>query len=343
MASARGTQPASSGRRIILADIAAATGVSIPTVSKALNGQGQLSEATRQRVTEAARSLGFRQSQLAPGMHAGRTFLVGVLSTDMYGRFTMPILTGAEDTLAPGEIAMILCESRGDVIREQHYIQALKRRRVDGIIVTSRSSDARPSITDQFSVPVVYALAPSDDPSDMSVTADNAGGAARAVEHLIGTGRQDIAIITGPQRHNASSHRVSGAMSAIAASDARLVAEPLYGEWNERWGFEAATRLLAENGTDGFDAVFCASDQIARGSIEALRERGVSIPSQVAVVGVDNYEPIVTGARPRITSVDLNLRQVGSRAADRLLEAIAGEGRGGLELVDCFLTTRESS
>lgn len=333
-----------SARGVTLADVAAAAGVSVPTVSKALNGRGQLSTATRERVAAAARSLGFQPNQLARSLVSGRSFLVGVLSTDSYGRFTIPVLTGAEDTLGPGEIAMLLCESRGDPIREQHYIHALLGRRVDGIIVTGRSSDPRPSISAQVPVPVVYALSPSEDPSDMSVTPDDAGGAARGIEHLVGTGKRAIALVSGPRAHEASRHRVAGATRAAQATGAALAVEPMYGEWTERWGFEAATRLLDQIRAGAVNGILCASDQLARGVIDGLRENGVAIPESVGVVGVDNWDVMVNAARPSITSIDLNLRQVGRRAADRLLDAIAtNEHTGGTELVDCFIVPREST
>lgn len=328
---------------VTLTEIAVATGYSVGTVSKALNGRGQLSAKTRRAVAEAAKELGFESSRFAHASADDDTYTIGVLSTDSYGRFTIPILTGAEDSLGAGKMAMLLCESRGDPIREKHYIQVLLQRRVDGIIVTGHSSEPRSSITADVPVPVVYALCPSIDPHDVSVVPDDEAGAARAVEHLLATGKRSIAVVGGPRNQEPNRHRVSGALRALSEGGGELVGGvPLYGEWTERWGYEAVSRLFRDRSE--FDGVFCTNDQIARGAIERLREEGRSIPADVGVVGVDNWDVMVEAARPSITSIDLNLREVGRVAANILLEKIEhGSEQAGRQLVQCTLVTRESS
>ena len=335
-------------RQVTLADVASQAGVSVGTVSKVLNGRGQIATETRRRVAAIAADLGLESRVDPDPKPTGRSFLVGVLSTDAYGRFTIPILTGAEDTFGPGEVSMLLAESRGDPIREQHYITTFLNHRVDGIVVTGRSSDPRGSITDLLEVPAVYALTPSTDPDDVSIVPDDGAGAVRAIEHLLGSGRRSIAVIAGARRHTASTHRVESARRAITASGAELAGgDALYGEWSERWGYEAATRLLATSpdaATPPFDGVFCASDQIARGVIDCLRDRGVTVPTQVGVVGVDNWTVITDAARPSITSVDLNLREVGRQAANLLMRMIQGEDiAGGTRRIECFLVPRQST
>lgn len=329
-------------KRVTLAQVAEVAEVSVGTASKALNGRGQLSPATRQRVRDTARALGMVLDAGVEHPSEGRSFIVGVLTSDSYGRFTMPILTGAEDTFGVGEIAMLLAESRGDPIRERHYLRTLRNRGIDGLIVTGRSSDYRPSLREIIDVPTVYALSPSDDSADTSVVPDDAGGAYRGAQHLVNTGRRSVAVISGPAHHLASTHRAAGAARALEEADLQVAGgEVLHGEWSERWGFEAAQRLLAA--TD-FDGVFCANDQIARGVLDCLREQGRRVPDEVGVVGVDNWSVVVEAARPAITSVDLNLRAVGRRAAELLVHMIAGDaGPGGVEFVDCTLVARQSA
>ncbi|MET4783604.1 LacI family DNA-binding transcriptional regulator [Glaciihabitans sp. UYNi722] len=328
-------------RQVTLADVASEAGVSVGTVSKVVNGRGQLTDATRQRVAGIAERLGFEIRATPSPTRADRSFLVGVLSTDAYGRFTIPILTGAEDTFGPGEVSMLLAESRGDPIREQHYITTFLNHRVDGIIVAGRSSDPRASITNLLKVPAVYALAPSADPADVSIVPDDEAGAVRAIEHLLGSGRRSIAVIAGARRHTASVHRATSACRKILDSGSEVVGGgALYGEWSERWGYEAATRLL----NTSFDGVFCASDQIARGVVDCLRDNRIDVPAQVGVVGVDNWSVITDAARPSITSIDLNLREVGRQASDLLMRRIHGEDvAGGVRRVDCFLVPRQST
>lgn len=309
-------------RSVTVADVAQHAGVSPGTVSKALNGRGQLARETRDRVLAAAEELGFVPNLTARSLSSGRTYLVGILTTDSIGRFTIPILTGAEDVLGPGQLGMLLCESRGDAIREQHYVRSLLNRRVDGIIVTGRNSTVRPSLGRDLGIPVIYALVESDDPRDVSVLHDDRGGAALAVRHLVETCRRRIAHVTGPIRHAAVRRRLDGVEDALTAEGASLAGEPLYGEWSERWGREAAMRLA--RGGHEFDGVFCASDQIARGLLEGFREVGVRVPEDVGVVGMDNWDVMAESARPPLTTVDLNLAGLGRKAAEFLVAAIDG-------------------
>ena len=123
--------------------MAALAGVSVGTASKALNGRGQLREQTRERVRAAAEQLGFQPNTVARSLLHGRTYTVGLITTDHYGRFSIPLMRGAEDALGAGQMAAFMCESRDDPIREQHYVKTLLGRRVDGLIVAARRTDAR--------------------------------------------------------------------------------------------------------------------------------------------------------------------------------------------------------
>jgi LacI family transcriptional regulator len=331
------------GGTVTVNDVAALAGVSPGTVSKALNGRGQLRPATRQKVVSAAEQLGFHANMLARGLLHGRTYTVGVLTTDSFGRFTIPVMLGAEDALGAGQISVLLCDGRGDRIREQHYLRTLLARRVDGIIVTGRTYEPRPSLGADLPIPVVYARARSERAEDLSLMHDDRQGAALAINHLVSTGRRRIAHITGPERHLASRERAAGALAAIeAAGEAMVLGEPLMGEWSERWGREAATMLM-RTGED-FNGVFCGSDQIARGVADALREAGRRVPEEVGIVGVDNWEVMVEGCRPPLTTIDLNLSELGHTAATKLLRAIEGHPlEQGVQLMPCRLVARRST
>ncbi|MGP4105147.1 LacI family DNA-binding transcriptional regulator, partial [Nonomuraea sp. KM90] len=168
-------------RHVTIADVAALAGVSVGTASKALNGRGSLREETRVRVREAARQLNFEVNAGARSLHSGRTYTVGMITTDTIGRFSIPVLMGAEDALGAGQMSVFLCDGRDDPIREQYHVKTLIGRRVDGIIVTGRRTQARAPIAASLPVPVVYAFISSTDPDDCSVVPDEAGGARKAV------------------------------------------------------------------------------------------------------------------------------------------------------------------
>jgi LacI family transcriptional regulator len=328
-------------RAATLSDVARLAGVSVATASKALNGRSHVRAETRERVLEAAEQLSFSPNVLARSLLAGRTGTVGLLTSDLEGRFSIPILMGAEDAFGAGKVAVFLCDARGDTIREQHHVQALLTRRVDGLIVVGSRTDPRPSLGRGLPVPVVYAYAPSEDPEDLSIVCDNVSAGRLAIEHLISCGRTRIAHITGDPGYGASRERAEGALAALEDAGLPLVGEVRYGAWSEGWGRAAAAMLLDRH--PDVDAVFCGSDQVARGVMDTLRERGRDVPSDVAVLGFDNWEILTTNARPPLTSVDMNLEEVGRAAARALFAALDGEPRSGVEALPCRLVIRGST
>jgi len=335
-------RPSSSVR---LADIASVAGVSPGTVSRALSGRDGVNTETRERVQQAARRLGYQPNALARGLVSGRSYTVGLITTDSFGRFSIPIMLGAEDALGAGEMSVLLCDGRDDPIRERHYLQTLLERRVDGIIVTGRRTDPRPPVGTDLRVPVVYAMTQSSSPEDLSITPDDFQGGDLAVGHLTGTGRRHIAHVTGPERFQAARLRAQGAVARLEADDAELVGgRVFYGEWTEQWGRRAAAMLLdlVSRGAE-LDAVFCGNDQIARGVLDILREARAAIPDDVAVMGFDNWEIIASAARPPLTTVDMDLREVGRLAAEALLNAIAGNRDRGVRTNPCRLVIRDST
>ncbi|WP_329331371.1 LacI family transcriptional regulator [Streptomyces sp. NBC_00663] len=346
MTQAAGAPDSLPAGRARLADVAAMAGVSVGTASKALNGGGRMRPETRQRVMDAVATLGFRPNQHAQSLHTGRSWTVGLMTTDGIGRFSTPVLLGAEDALGAGKISVLLCDTRGDAIREQHHLRNLMDRRVDGIIVTGRRTDPRPpltGITGLESIPVVYALSPSGDPTDTSVVSDDQGGAELAIEHLLAGGRTRIAHVTGPEHHAAARDRARHAVEHLEAASLRFSTGRVhFGEWSEAWGRRAADAVLRT--APDTDAFFCGNDQIARGVADALRERGVNVPGDIAVVGYDNWDTMALASRPPLTTIDMNLAEIGRIAALRLLEAIdAEEAAPGVHTVPCRLVVREST
>lgn len=324
-----------------MADVARLAGVSISTASKALNGRGHVRAETRSRVVDAAERLSFSPNSLARGLLAGRTGTVGLLTSDLVGRFGIPILMGAEDAFGAGRVNGFLCDARGDTIREQHHVQALLSRRVDGLIVVGHRTDPRRSLGRNLPVPVVYTYAPSDDPHDLSIVVDNVAGGRLAIEHLIACGRGRIAHISGDRGFAAARDRVDGVRAALTDAGLPLIGEVLYGSWSEGWGRGAVAMLLDQH--PDFDAVFCGSDQVARGVMDALRERGVRVPDDVAVMGFDNWEVVAADTRPPLTSVDMNLEEIGRSAARALFAALEGSPRSGVESLPCRLVLRAST
>jgi LacI family transcriptional regulator len=298
---------------------------------------------TRQKVLDAVQALGFRPNRQAQSLHTGRSWTVGLITTDGIGRFSSPVLLGAEDALGAGKISVLLCDTRGDAIRERHHLQNLMDRRVDGIIVTGRRTDPRPALAGVHDgVPIVYALSPSTDPTDISVVSDEAQGCRLAVEHLLSTGRTRVAHITGPAHHAAATDRAEFTEQALAESGLELSTGRVhFGDWSEAWGRRAAEAVLRM--APDTDAFFCGNDQIARGATDTLRERGIDVPNQAAVIGYDNWDIMALAARPPLTTIDSDLVEIGRVAALRLLEAIDENSSPGVHRVPCRLVVRDSA
>ncbi|WP_105566651.1 LacI family DNA-binding transcriptional regulator [Microbacterium halophytorum] len=310
----------SSKRAATLSDVSERAGVSLATASKALNGRSDVAARTRERVLQAAEEVGFTPNAVARGLTAGRTGTVGLLTSDLDGRFMIPILMGAEDALGAGKIDVFLCDARGDSVREQHHLRALLSRRVDGIIVVGDTTNPRTSLGHELPVPVVYAYAPSDDARDLSLTPDNVAGGRQAIEHLLACGRTRIAHIGGDPSYAATRDRIVGAEQALAAAGLELVAPPMLSEWSERWGRSAAALLFERH--PEVDAVFCGSDQVARGVLDTARDVGRRVPEDVAVMGYDNWSLLAENARPELSSVDAGLQTLGRAAAQFIFDAL---------------------
>jgi LacI family transcriptional regulator len=323
-------------------DVAAAAGVSMATVSKALNGTGRLRSETRERVGAVARELGYVPNAHARSLLEGRTYAVGLLTSDTVGRFSIPLMRGIEDGLGKGRTLVLLCDSRGDPIREQHYVDALLARRVDGIIVTGERTDPRQSIRDRLPFPVVYAYARSEAASDLSIVPDDEQGGRLAAERFLALGRRRIAHIAGPSDYMAARDREAGFRRALADAGVEVASSMVIaGPWSESWGREAAGRLLGQDRE--LDAIFCASDQIGRGVADHLRDRGVRIPDDIALIGFDNWESMAAETQPPLTSVDPELADLGRLAAQKLLAIVEGDTTGGLIRHPCGLVEREST
>ncbi len=324
-------------------DVAAEAGVSIATVSKALNGRGRMTAETRERVLGAAKALNFRPNALARGLHTKRSFSVGLLTDDVYGRFALPVMQGVTEGLIDHGVSVFLCALEENPVLAQSHLDALMEKQVDGIVVAGRRVDRiLPVDFGGLTVPVVHVMSEGGE-DRVSFLPDEEAGARAAVAHLAGLGRRRIAHVTGPERFRVARERAEGWRAALAAAGLRPHGPgAMYGRWSEAWGHEAVAALWA--GQEAPDAVFCGNDQIARGVIDGLRERGVRVPGDVAVVGFDNWEIVAEETRPPLSSVDMNLRELGRQAGLALLQEINGaEVVPGVRRLPCALKVRASS
>jgi LacI family transcriptional regulator len=322
--------------------VARAAGVSTATASKALNDTGRVSAKTRERIKRVAEELGFRPNSLARSLTSKRSFTVGLLTDDTYGRFTLPVMAGVSEGLIDHGVSVFLCAVEDNPTLAKIHLDALLDKQVDGIIATGRRID-RPLPVDlsHLQVPVVYALT-AGPPDAVTLVPDDRQGALAAVQHLIAQGRRRIVHVTGPGSFQVV-HERARAWSDALTSAALPADEPnmLRGSWSENWGHQAISDLWSRR--ERPDGIFCGNDQIARGVIDALRERGVRVPSDVSVVGFDKWEIVAEQTRPPLTTIDMNLKELGRQAGLALVRLVNGEAvPRGLWKLPCSLVVRAS-
>ncbi|MDW9484701.1 LacI family DNA-binding transcriptional regulator [Sinorhizobium meliloti] len=327
----------SKGHRVTIHDLARVAGVSVSTVSKALNDNGRMAADTRERIKNLAAEIGFRPNALARGLLSNRSFTVGLLTNDTYGRFTLPVMAGVSEALVDHGVSVFLCAIEDDPALGKIHVDAMLDKQVDGIIATGKRVDrSLPVDLAGLPVPVVYAFTKGE-PGSVTLTSDDGHGARLAAERLKKMGRKRLLHITGPLEFTSAVERAE-AFRAVAGGGAPV----LHGVWSEAWGHEAIDRIW-NTGGERPDGIFCGNDQIARGVVDALRERGVRVPEDVSVIGFDNWEIMAAQTRPPLTTVDMNLKELG-REAGLMVLALA-EGRTiepGLRKLPCRLVVRDS-
>ncbi len=322
--------------RIRIYDVARVAGVSVATASKALNDTGRMADATRLRVKQTAAALGFRPNAMARALTQQRSFTIGLLTNDTYGRFTLPLMAGVNEALLDHGVSVFLCGIEDDAAPAKIHVDAMLDKQVDGIIATGKRIDRRlPVDLSNLPVPVVYAF--TQGPEDaVTLVSDDAQGAREATDWLLKIGRRRLVHVTGPESFASVAAR-AGAFRDAAGADALV----LHGEWSEAWGHDAIARLWSA-GTPP-DAIFCGNDQIARGAVDALRERGVAVPEEVSVIGFDNWEIVASATRPPLTTVDMNLKELGREAGRLILELAEGKPvEPGVRQLPCKLVLRKS-
>lgn len=324
--------------RITIHDVARVAEVSISTASKALNDTGRMAGETRERVKRVAGEIGFRPNALARGLLSKRSFTIGLLTNDTYGRFTLPVMAGISDALVDHGVSVFLCAIEDDPELAQIHVDAMLDKQVDGIIATGKRLDKRlPVDLSHLPVPVVYAFTEGT-PGSVTYRSDDAHGARLAAEWLVKIGRKRLAHISGPNEFFSVRERAD-AFRTVAGDQAPI----MHGVWSESWGHDAVAHLWGESSAERPDGIFCGNDQIARGVVDALRERGVKVPDNVSVIGFDNWEIVADHTRPPLTTVDMELKELGRQAGMTVLALAEGKPvEPGIRKLPCRLVVRQS-
>ncbi|MCF2528853.1 substrate-binding domain-containing protein [Yinghuangia soli] len=318
---APGTAP-HAGRTVTIQDIADRTGVSIASVSRALNGKPGVSAATRGLVVEAAKELGFTGSSVARALKSGRTGRIAVTLPWLDTPYTARILAGIAQTLDDHGYSLAVGTTKDQHGRVRPVLDKLGRHGFDGALVVlppGGAKDLASPATAGRPVVVVDPLAEMDLPT---VACDNVAGGAAAVRHLLALGHRRIGILTGEDGIPATRDRLAGARAVLAEA----------GVWDESLVrtcafLDPATSIAATHALLAADdrptAVFAMNDRLASGAYRAVAALGLEVPRDLAVVGFDD-DQIAALLTPPLTTVRQPLDLLGAAAARLLLDRLDG-------------------
>jgi LacI family transcriptional regulator len=330
------------GNSVTLRDIARVVGVAPSTVSKALNGLGDVSEPTRARIAAVAARLGYRPNAIARSLRVRRTRTLGVITNDPEGGFTTAMVHGIADVASDHSFGVFLCNSYGRVAKERQHIELLLDKQVDGIIIISFKVEQRGAPAAAIGdMPLVYLYAYTSATDSPCILPDDEGGASIATDHLLSLGRRRIAFINGPPSYEATHLRLAGyekSMRNKGLYDPALVRTAA--DWNQDSGFALAQKLMGQENPP--DAMVCANDELAAGAILGLSQLNLRVPGDVALVGFDD-RPFAPHLPVPLTTIALPLVEMGVQAANRLFGALAGDPVKNERVhVPCRLVIRES-
>ena len=313
-------------------DVAKATGVSIATVSRVINEEKGVSEATRKRVRKAMEKLDYRANEIARSLKTNQTNRVAVILPSISRTFFTSIISSIQDTADQLGYSVFFAASNDSLERERKLVDYFSGQWVDGIILASCIADDSQSAEyirhleslkkNETPIPVVtLEFALKSDIID-AVSIDHRGAAFDAVSYLIGQGRTKILHVSHPSGNRIGDMRIRGYKYALFDAgfplDERYIIE---GNCTTKSGYLAMDGWLRKGLP--FDAVYCANDQVAVGVMQRLKKAGIRIPEDICVFGNDDSF-VCSLLTPSLTTVGVHKRRMGERAFELLYSRING-------------------
>jgi LacI family transcriptional regulator len=330
-------------RRPSQRDVAALAGVSRTTVSFVINqvADAAIPDSTRAKVWAAVAELGFRPNELARSLRSQQSNVLGLITSEIATTpYAVAIIKGAQEAATARGKILLIVDTDGTAGLTGDTIAAMARWQPEGLILATDYHRAITVPDDLAGTPTVLVNCFSADDRLLTVVPDERQGGYLATRTLLEAGHRRIGLVNGPADFPASAGRLQGYLDAHAEADItvdrRLVRE---GDWWQESGHRHAADLLDLD--DPPSSLFCANDWMAMGAYDVIRERGLRIPEDIAVIGFDNREEIAAHLRPGLTTVALPYRTMGAQGVEFLLRPPTG-GTSLLHLVPCPLIRRHS-
>lgn len=308
-------------------DIAKALNISASTVSRALKDNPLIKEATRKRIQDAAKEMGYRPNTLAANFRTRRTNTIGVIVPLINRHFFSSVISGIEDIAYQQGFAVTISQSNDDFEKECKIAQTLFTNRVDGLILSIGMNTKNYEHLRLFSdrnIPLVFFDRVVDQIKAHKIVVDDFGGGYSATRHLINQGRKKIAMIGGPLNLKIYERRQEGYLSAL--KDCGLEENKnmiLHNSLTREDGTNAIKKLLEQSTKP--DAIFCANDTTALSTIIYLQKQNIRVPEDIAIVGFSN-EPFSELVTPSISTIKQPGFEMGQKAAELIINQITKKG-----------------
>jgi DNA-binding LacI/PurR family transcriptional regulator len=316
-------------KRISIKDIASVAGVSHPTVSRALRGEGRFSEETRSRIVNIAQELGYTPNLVARGLVTQRTRSIGIVVTNIADPFHSEIIRGVEHVVRAADYSLFLGSTTADPEQELQVVRSFVGRSVDGIIISSSQvGDRYAEILDELDLPIVLINSHAEGNNLHSVSHDDYAGASLIVDHLLRQGYRHIAFLGHRQAGRVHGERRRAWQDLLRSHDLEPEVSVDAPEPNIEQGAASIDTLL--NRSKAYwdrlpDAIFCYNDLLAIGVIGGLRRRGISVPQDVAVAGFDDLD-VAAYIDPPLTTLHQPRYEMGVQASEMLLALLVQSG-----------------
>jgi DNA-binding LacI/PurR family transcriptional regulator len=304
--------------------VAKRAGVSIATVSRAFNEQELVREDTRNKIIQIARDLNYKPSPIARGLSTKITDTIGVILPDLVGEFFMDIIHGIDEEAYKANQYVMVSSSHSQRNMVETLIEFMASGRVDGVILMAPQMHREVAeFLKKSKRPIVLINSCPDLTDAVSFQIDNYQGAYSIVEHLIGHGYKEIAIIKGPAENCDSQERYSGFLDALHKNNLSSKSSfEVSGDFGIKSGYYAFMRLMSQSKKP--DAIFISNDMMAVGAYEAAKVSNIHIPHDVALVGFDDIY-LSKLLNPRLTTVHVPISELGAKAVNYLIRIINGE------------------
>ena len=317
--STRSAKTPTRNRRVNIKEVAREAGVSVATISRALQSPERVAAKTLDRVHAAIQRLSYIPNAQARNLRTARTRLIVAMVPDIANPFFSEIIRGIEQVAHRNGYSVLLGDTQYDLQRELAYAQLIPARQVDGLVTLMPHI---PRIKVDGQLPIVNACEYVDDKDITTVSIDNVASAKTAVEYLLALGHRDIAFIMGREDSPLSRDRERGYRAALAEAKVKLNPNLVSrGDFSAESGIHATELLFAKG--EKFTAIFSSNDEMALGAINAIRARGLRVPEDISVVGFDDI-PLARYFDPPLTTIAQPTMQIGQEAMKLLLEILSG-------------------